>query len=68
MNSYTVWNSIQEIKSVSFRRFIFGVLGFSLAQFSSQRSLKGKFLLSGNLGGENTIFPKEKKRFSFQMK
>lgn len=65
MNSYTVWNTMQEIKTLGFFQLL--LLGdfpflFFLAQLSSQRSTKGRPAHSDNLRGPNIFFfpPKEK--------
>lgn len=59
MNSYAVWNTMQEIKTLGFFQLV--ILGdfsffFFLAQFSSQTSTKGRPEHSGNFRGSFYFF------------
>lgn len=65
MNSYAVWNTMQEIKTLGFFQLV--ILGdfsffFFLAQFSSQTSTKGRPEHSDNFRGSFYFFFFQRKR------
>lgn len=65
MNSYAVWNTMQEIKTLGFFQLV--ILGdfsffFFLAQFSSQTSTKGRPEHSDNFRGSFYFFFFSKKK------